>query len=290
MQKIVPNQSGKEITHNEALTILDNIIHNCILAKNLSTPPEGAEDGNMYIVAENGIDDWAGKDGNIAIFDNGWRFLEPKDGFTFLIKNESCFYIYLNGSWQKIDSFISLHNLSNINFVNLSANDIIVYDGADFVNTNELILNKLSINGAGSMEINEENDLQLKAGNNTSFVVNKNTGEIDFKQNVTLNGVSIEDLSTANVATDDILAVATPLFQNTNSGNVGYVYHTTGSAPRTLPSGGVWFYIVIGYNNSTSGAFASANVTNCGIAAGGTSVGAAYGSSNYCNLMAVRIQ
>ena len=90
---LIPNQSGKEITHNEALITIDNLLQNHIISKQ-NTPPSELKTGDMYIVAENATDDWLNKENQLTIFDNGWRFLEPINGMLFYVLSENCFYVF----------------------------------------------------------------------------------------------------------------------------------------------------------------------------------------------------
>ena len=96
---LIPNQSGKEITHNEALIIIDNILQNGIIDKDLTTPPENPNTNDMYIVGKGAIGKWEGKDNYLAFYDNGWRFIEPREGFTFWVNDEDKLYTYNGSKW-----------------------------------------------------------------------------------------------------------------------------------------------------------------------------------------------
>lgn len=79
---LFPSQAGKEITHNEALLIIDLLLHRRVVAvgtnpANLSTPQKG----QAWIIASGATGDWAGRDGQIALFGaGGWRFIPPPEG------------------------------------------------------------------------------------------------------------------------------------------------------------------------------------------------------------------
>jgi hypothetical protein len=110
---------------------------------------------------------------------------------------------------------------------------------------------------------------------------------LNIKGNINGDNLTLNNLNTE--AKQNILSIAMPLPQNTDPQKVGYIYNNAGTGPRTLPDGGTWLYLVIGFQQSSSAAFGSINVTNMGIAAGGTQVGTTSGNSNSCNLMAIRI-
>lgn len=78
---LAAGQAQKEITHNEALTILDLAIALTVERDDLSTPPPSPGAGLCWIVAAGGSGDWLEKDGQIAGWTQaGWRFLAPRAG------------------------------------------------------------------------------------------------------------------------------------------------------------------------------------------------------------------
>ena len=78
---LAAGQAQKEITHNEALTILDLAIAMTVERDDLSAPPASPAPGLCWIVASGGSGDWAGRDGQIAGWTQaGWRFLAPRAG------------------------------------------------------------------------------------------------------------------------------------------------------------------------------------------------------------------
>lgn len=212
MPLLVANQSGKETFHNEAIVIIDNMLQNCIISKDLATPPEEPEEGDVYIVAENATGDWLDKDNNIAFFDNGWRFIEQQDGFTFFIKSENCFYTYSNEEWEKTSKKTNIEELKNINFTNLTANDFITYDGENFVNTQDLTINNINLNNINISDKNkfkiEDDNLTLLYNNNDEWVevlnVNNSTGNVNFKNGISINSTNIDDLMGNNITTEDL--------------------------------------------------------------------------------------
>lgn len=204
---LVPNQSSKEVFHNEALITLDNLIQNCVLDKDLSVPPPSPNIGDIYIVGSGATTDWLNNDNNIAIYDNGWRFLQPIDGFTFFVKDESCFYTYTNNIWQKTNNLIDIAELKNIEFINLTENDIIVYNGEKFINTQDLKLKTINFSNGNKIET-ENNNLLLKYNNNeewcTTVSINNITGRVDFKNGISFNGKNFEDLTGNNITISDL--------------------------------------------------------------------------------------
>ncbi|MDK2760035.1 MAG: DUF2793 domain-containing protein [Sphingopyxis sp.] len=76
-------QAQKEVTHNEALTLIDALIHAAVEAGPVAEPPTEAAPGQCWIVGAGATGDWAGQDNGIAIRTvGGWRFAAPRAGMT----------------------------------------------------------------------------------------------------------------------------------------------------------------------------------------------------------------
>ncbi|HSQ98026.1 MAG TPA: DUF2793 domain-containing protein [Rickettsiales bacterium] len=177
---LVSNQSQKEVTHNEAITIIDNILQNGIIDKDLTTPPTSPNSNDLYIVGSSATDDWADEDGNLAFYDNGWRFIEPREGATFWVNDEDCLYTYNGSEWEQTLETISntvedLDDLSDVSITSASQYDLLQHDGTNFVNTKEIqnlslvgvnatadSTNKLSVKSDAILFDNATDDSQVK--------------------------------------------------------------------------------------------------------------------------------
>ena len=268
---LIPNQSGKEITHNEALIIIDNILQNGIIDKDLITPPENPNTNDMYIVGEGAIGKWEGKDNYLAFYDNGWRFIKPREGFTFWINDEDKLYTYNGSKWiatiqagadiennnsttPTTPPITKLSELEDVEIIEATQYNILQHNGEKFINTSNLQQlsmvgintqadenNKLSIKSDYVLFDNNGNSSKIKAnkatetdtashlfqtnyggraefgliGNddftlkvssdgetwNNAFVVDRATGNIDFKGIITNNGNVINN---GNNASEDM--------------------------------------------------------------------------------------
>ncbi len=94
------SQSQKEVTVNEALYRLDALLNCGAKDKDLATPPASPSEGDVYIVAASATDDWAGEDGNIAYFEQIWRFVTPLEGMTLWVNDEDMLYVYDGSDWR----------------------------------------------------------------------------------------------------------------------------------------------------------------------------------------------
>ena len=76
------SQAQKEVTHNEALILIDALVHMAV-ENTLSLPPvvADADTGKCWLIGAAPIGVWAGRQGQIAIWTGGsWRFSLPQNG------------------------------------------------------------------------------------------------------------------------------------------------------------------------------------------------------------------
>jgi hypothetical protein len=66
MPYILPSQAQKHVTHNEALRLLDAVVHLSVKSRNRAEAPEAPASGDRYLVAAAAAGAWAGKGGAIA--------------------------------------------------------------------------------------------------------------------------------------------------------------------------------------------------------------------------------
>lgn len=269
---LVPNQSQKEITHNEALVILDNLVNNGVKDKDLTTPPENPSQNDLYIVGVGASGEWEGKDNQLAFYDNGWRFCQARQGTKYWVIDENCIYVFNMTSWSKFSGggssgggeggeggATSLSQLDDVSLNSISQDDILKFSNGVFTNSKELNNltglgincecdndNKLAIKSNYVLFDNNGGDSKIKANKSTTtqtashlfqnnysgraefglignddfslkvssdgsewkeaFVVDKTTGNIDFKGEITKNGESMVGGSGGNLELlDEIL-------------------------------------------------------------------------------------
>ncbi len=76
---ILQSQSQKEVTHNDALNILDVLIQAVVQNVGLNTPPGSPTVGQCWVVGSSPTGAWAGKASQIAqaVDGGGWFFVAP---------------------------------------------------------------------------------------------------------------------------------------------------------------------------------------------------------------------
>ena len=94
------NQNQKHVTHNAALLILDALVDCNVVSTTLAAPPASPGDGQCWIVAVGGTGAWAGKDGQIAAWQDGaWSFYAPKVGFTAYADDRATLLVWNGTAW-----------------------------------------------------------------------------------------------------------------------------------------------------------------------------------------------
>ncbi len=94
-------QAQKELTHNEALTLIDMLIHAQVESMTLGSPPSGAAVGQCWVVAPGASGAWAGHDSALAgLTLGGWRFASPRKGVHVLCAADGQGYTHDGTVWQ----------------------------------------------------------------------------------------------------------------------------------------------------------------------------------------------
>ncbi len=271
---LVPNQSQKEITHNEALTILDNLVNNGVKDKDLTIPPENPSQNDLYIVGVGASGEWEGKDNQLAFYDNGWRFCQARQGTKYWVIDENCIYVFNMTTWSKFSGgegggsgeggATSLSQLDDVSLNSISKDDILKFNGGSFVNSKSLNNlegvgincefdedNKLMVKSDYVLFDNNGGDSKIKANKSTitqtashlfqnnysgraefglignddfslkvssdgsewkeAFVVDKATGNVDFKGEITNNGKNISTTNSNWINSYLVLSTATAI-------------------------------------------------------------------------------
>jgi len=206
-------QAQKEVTVNEALVQLDALMNVGVVDKDLATPPVSPANGDVYIIASGATDEWLGQDNRITYFDQIWRFISPSEGVMLWVNDEDILYVFDGSAWV-IAAVSPNQNINNVPQIG--------------VNTVADITNRLSVRSPAALFTAETNDMQVKVNKTAigdtasylfqtnfsgraefglvgddhfqlkvspdgsvflqSFTVDNATGNIDFKQDVSVVG------------------------------------------------------------------------------------------------------
>lgn len=94
-------QAQKEVTHNEALTLLDALVHAAVEDGPLAATPPDPGPGQCWLVGSGATGDWTGRADQIAIWcDGGWRFVAPRAGMRVVRSSDGAWLHYAAGEWS----------------------------------------------------------------------------------------------------------------------------------------------------------------------------------------------
>lgn len=102
---ILPSQAQKHITHNEALRLLDAMVHLSVRSRSQTDAPAAPSEGERYIISAVATGQWAGKDHLVAsCIDGGWLFVPPAKGWLAYIEDEDNLAVYDGVEWKGVSS------------------------------------------------------------------------------------------------------------------------------------------------------------------------------------------
>jgi hypothetical protein len=94
-----PSQAQKHVTHNTALERLDILVQLRLLEVAAITPPAVPVEGQIFALGSGATGDWAGHDGELAIYLNGgWIFEPPLEGCQAVDLSTGAFLTWQNGA------------------------------------------------------------------------------------------------------------------------------------------------------------------------------------------------
>jgi len=100
LEQILPGQAQKEVSHNEALALLDLLVQPVVQDAGLDTPPGSPLPGQAWIVGTAPTGDWAGHAGALAGWtDGGWRFAPPFEGMAAWSVQSGTIARFSGGVW-----------------------------------------------------------------------------------------------------------------------------------------------------------------------------------------------
>ena len=97
-------QAQKHVTHNEALRLIDALLHLTVEDRTTTSPPAGASEGQAWIVGTGSGGEWAGWDGDVALrVDGAWMRLPAVEGMRAWDRTDGELLIHAGGVWAPID-------------------------------------------------------------------------------------------------------------------------------------------------------------------------------------------
>ena len=100
---LVAGQGQKDVTHNEALVMLDMLVQPVVQSAGVAAPPEVAAEGMCWLVPQGASGVWANRAGAVACWTaGGWRFAEASEGWTVWVADEGLAMRHREGAWRQV--------------------------------------------------------------------------------------------------------------------------------------------------------------------------------------------
>lgn len=94
-------QAQKEITHNEALALIDLLVTPVVQSTGETIIPSAPLPGQSWIIGAGATGEWAGKANLIAGWTpNGWRFISPVNGMSLWSLSDATTFQFDGTSWS----------------------------------------------------------------------------------------------------------------------------------------------------------------------------------------------
>jgi Protein of unknown function (DUF2793) len=244
-------QAQKHVTHNEALSLIDGLLHLSVISRNLATPPGVIVDGDRYLIAASPTGDWAGQAGLVALrMEGAWRFLNPRKGWRLWVEAENLLLVFDGTSWTGSSTPTQLQNLTLLG-----------------VNATADATNKLAVSSSSVLFNHVGAGIQFKVNKNAAA----NTASLLFQDNFSGRaevGLTGDDNLHFKVSADGATFFES-LIVSGGSGLVtlknNAVLDPQAADPTTPSNGQLWY-------NSTTGKFrARQNGTSLDVIGGGGS-------------------
>lgn len=191
-------QAQKHLTHNDALEIIDALIHLTVESCVWTMPPPAPPPGARYIVPLDATGVWLNHAHEIASADgDGWVFYPPQLGWRAFLKDEAQLVVFDGSVWELLlrrTGVLGVNTDADTNnrLAVSSPSSLFTHAGSDA----RLVINKASETDVGTLQFHSgfdaqaeiglagDNDLRIKVRDGSAFrqafVVKSGTGRVGF--------------------------------------------------------------------------------------------------------------
>lgn len=100
---IAAAQAQKHVTHNEALRMLDGIVHLAVQASGATVPPGSPGAGDRYLLGASPTGVWSGQAGKLAVYaDEAWWFATPRTGWLAYDRGSDQLLVLKASGWTAV--------------------------------------------------------------------------------------------------------------------------------------------------------------------------------------------
>ena len=223
---IMPSQSQKHVTHNEAIRALDALVQIAVVDDALADPPGTPAPGDRYIVPDGATGAWSGMAGTLAAFQEGaWMHYEPRAGWIAYVISGNRLRVHDGAAWSEPVAASELRNLQRVgvNATASGANRLAVAADATLLTAetadHRLVVNRGTATGTASLLFQSEYSGRAEMGlaGDDAFSVKVSadgaawfeTLRLDASGAVRLRPLASVDLPAADAAGTGALALVT---------------------------------------------------------------------------------
>lgn len=99
LEEWAESQAQPQITVNTALRWLEAFAQLSVFSQSSMAPPPSPSDGALYIVPDGATGEWAGHDGQIALYlSTAWAYKTAPPGSMAYVQDEDAYFKYAPGS------------------------------------------------------------------------------------------------------------------------------------------------------------------------------------------------
>lgn len=204
---LAAGQAQKHVTHNDALTRLDALVHLTVDSRSQGTPPAVPTELSAFIIPDGATGAFAGRTDQIALFEDGcWTFLTPRPGWQAWVTDESEHHLWTGSEWRRDSPLSSLGaSLWGVNgtadvttrFVVQAPASLFNHDGAG----HQLKLNKAAAGETASLLFQDGYSGRAEIGL---------AGDDDLHCKVSPDGSAWAEALVVDAATGEVALPATP--------------------------------------------------------------------------------
>ncbi|MBX9908974.1 MAG: DUF2793 domain-containing protein [Beijerinckiaceae bacterium] len=214
---LAAGQAQKHVTHNDALTRLDALVHLAVQSRSQTTPPASPDALAAYIVPPAGTGVFAGRTDDLAIFeDGGWSFLEPRPGWQAWIADEAEHHVWTGTQWRRSQPSSAIGaSLWGVNIAADTTNRLAVSSPATLLShagsDHRLTLNKAAAANTASLILQDGFSGRAEIGL---------TGDDDLHMKVSADGAAWTQALTIDRTTGVVALPASPWARETARQNL----------------------------------------------------------------------
>lgn len=98
---LAAGQAHKELFHNEALTLIDFLVHPVVVGIENDPAALSPSKGECWIIGTEPIGGWDGRDNTIACWtEGGWRFAKPAASMQVFVVDQNMVAVFRDAEWQ----------------------------------------------------------------------------------------------------------------------------------------------------------------------------------------------